>query len=904
MLMRLKRNIWVWIPFLLGMFLMITQSCKQEKIDFNTQVRPILNRSCVSCHGGVKQSGGFGLVFREYALGKTKSGKFGIVPGDPKQSEMIARINHKDPEMRMPLEKDPLTSEEIDLLTKWIEEGAEWEEHWAYLKPQEPEIQESNSGWATNEIDFFIEEKIIENDLYPSEEATKRDLARRVSIDLIGVPSSPDLLRAYLEDDSETAYESFVDELLKSPKFGENWASMWLDLARFADTKGSASDTYRPAWKYRDWVIRAFNNDMPFDQFTIEQLAGDLLPEATRDQLIATGFHRNTKSNNEGGTSNEEYRVSAVLDRVNTTWEVWQSTTMSCVQCHSHPYEPIRHKEFYSSVAFFNNSADWDVPAGFPLLKGLEKEDASKVEEIKEWITNRSSKKVANEWERFMLVSEPKLRPEDFAEAKNTEHYNRSTQDHMKVFNGAQILIEDVELKDIDRIYLNYRQSKKYKAVITIRADSLQGKVIGTASLTPSDDFKDIPIEISTNLEVADLYIQFASQSDDYVCIIDGFLPAKKLPGKKNKAYKEVYSMIDKVLNATYNDLESTPIMIEKPESKTRESNVFVRGNWLVKGDKVTPGVPELLNDANLSFKNRMDLAQWLVSEENPLTARVIVNRFWEKLFGTGIVLTLEDFGTLGELPTHPELLDWLALRFSREWNWSVKKLIKTIVMSSTYRQSSKVSQEANEKDPYNKWLARSPRVRLTAEQIRDQALMVSGLLSNKMYGPSVMPYQPDGVIDLGRNEWKTSEGEDAYRRGVYTFLRRTSAYPSFISFDASDRDVCLSRRIRTNTPIQALVTLNDPVYMEAARNLAKQILRLDGEAPMKVEIAYNKVMGKKPSKEKKETLVKTLKKTRSYYEEHKEEAFQLAKSENIELASLTVMANILMNMDEFIVKN
>ncbi|MFY0654022.1 MAG: PSD1 domain-containing protein [Cyclobacteriaceae bacterium] len=853
----------------------------------------------------MKQSGGFGLVFRENAIGRTKNDKVGIVPGQPGKSEMITRILSQDAETRMPLDAPALSQYEIDILVRWIEEGAEWQEHWAYQRPEEPEIPISKSSWGRNEIDNFIEERIKENGLTPSVQANKYDLARRVSIDLIGIPPSKLLLERFIEDNSDDAYEKLVDELLKSQKFGENWTSMWLDLARFADTKGSAADTYRPSWKYRDWVIKAFNKDMPFDQFTIEQLAGDLMPNGSLDQLIATSFHRNTKSSDEGGTSNEEYRVSAVLDRVNTTWEVWQSTTMSCVQCHSHPYEPIRHQEYYTSAAFFNNSSDWDAPTGFPLLKALEKQDSIKVEEIKEWISDRSSVQEANLWERFILVSEPKLRPEDYAKTENTEHYNRSGQDHMKVYDNASIVIKQVKLQDIDRIYLNYRQYERFeKGRITIRINNLNGPVIGEANLFGNDRFTDIPIIIYTKLEEADLYIQFDSEIDNYFCFIDGILLSKKLPGTRDEEYKRIYSQIDQVMSAPFKNLESTPVMIEKTEDKSRESNVFVRGNWLVKGEKVDPSVPKILNGANRELKNRLDLANWLVSDDNPLTARVIVNRFWEKFFGTGIVLTLEDFGTLGELPSHPKLLDWLALRFSGDWNWSMKKLMKTIVMSSTYRQSSKVSEVAKEKDAFNKWLARSPRVRLSAEQIRDQALAVSGLLSDKMYGPSVMPFQPSGVISLGKNEWTTSEGEDAFRRGVYTFVSRSSPYPSFISFDASERDVCLSRRIRTNTPLQALITLNDPVYIKAAKNLAQQLLNEEGDTKTKVKQAYYKVMGKNIGTGKMRILMQTFEKSMKYFIENKREAYQLTKSENVELASLMVMTNILMNMDEFIVKN
>ncbi len=879
-------------------------SCKQEKIDFNAQVRPILNKNCISCHGGVKQSGGFGLVFRENALGETANGKIGIFPGSPEKSEMISRVTHKNTEMRMPLERDPLSKEEINILTQWIEQGAEWEEHWAYLEPEKAEIPDLESAWGNGEIDAFVYKQMQAQGLSPNVEADSYDLVRRVYLDLIGLPPTTPQIERFLKDTSEKGYEKLVDSLLASPKYGEHWASMWLDLARYADSKGYEADRGREIWKYRDWVIKALNEDMPFDQFTIEQLAGDLLPNPTKDQIIATAFHRNTLNNGEGGTDNEEYRISAVIDRVNTTWEIWQSTTMSCVQCHSHPYDPIKHEEYYTSFAFFNNTSDWDVPSEHPIYREFDDIDQKELEHVKKWVASVASKEEVNKWERFVHVQEPKIRPEDFDEVSNTVHYNRAGQDYMVISNNAMIKLKNVPLKNVDRIYLNYNQHGKPKGRLVIKADSINGSVIGNLLLNKTQGFNNVPIKINTNSELADLYFVFESQNEDYKCFIDGFLLGEKLPAEDHKYHTEIYNKIDKLLNtrAKY----TTPIMVEKSKDFSRVTKVFDRGNWLVPTDTVTTSVPKLLNPNNKQFKNRLDLAKWLVGDNNYLTGRVIANRFWAKLFGKGIVMTSEDFGTLGDKPTHPELLDWLALNFSNEWGWSVKKMLKNIVLSDTYKQSSVISKEAKDKDPYNQWLARSPRVRLSAEQIRDQALVVSGLLSDKMYGPSVMPHQPDGVwtVVYSNDQWITSEGEDAYRRGLYTYLRRSSPYPSFISFDASERETCLSRRINTNTPLQALITLNDPVYFEAAMNLAQQVDIIEGGKKEKVNAAYKKVMGKKISKEKSEILTHLLDDTEAYYSEHKDEAFELIQSDDLELASLTVMVNTMMNMDEFLVKN
>ncbi|WP_242133725.1 DUF1553 domain-containing protein [Aestuariivivens marinum] len=883
-------------------FVFVT-SCKQDKIDFNAQVRPILNKNCISCHGGVKQSGGFGLVFRENALAKTINGHRGVVPGHPEKSEMISRITHKDPEMRMPLEGEPLSKGEIEILTKWIEQGAEWQEHWAYLKPQKVEVALDDLGWGVNEIDYFVSSKIKAHNLFPSNRAEAPDLVRRLYLDLIGVPPTNEQANEFINNPSDEAYESLVETLLQSPRYGEHWSSMWLDLARYADSKGYEADRSREIWQYRDWVIKAFNKDMPFDQFTIDQLAGDLLPNPTKDQYIATAFHRNTLNNGEGGTDNEEYRISSVIDRVNTTWEVWQSTTMSCVQCHSHPYDPIKHEEYYTSLAFFNNTADWDVPTEHPIYREYDSISTVELEDVKEWITKVSSKGEADKWEAFIRIQEPKLRPEDFDETFKTIHYNRAGQDYMEVNNGAYVKLGNVDLSNIDRVYINYSQHTEVKGRLLITKDSINGEVIGEAILNKSNGFENLPVKLTSGVKTADLYFQFNSKAENYSFALDGFLLVNKLPAN-DEASNVIYGKIDALLNAGF--IRSTPIMIEKPKDFGRQTQVFDRGNWLVLGDTVQAGIPKLFNVNNRLFKNRLDLAEWLVSDDNYLTGRVIVNRFWAKLFGRGIVLTSEDFGTLGEKPTHPELLDWLALKFSNEWQWSMKTLIRNIVLSETYKQSAVISEEAKQKDPQNQWLARSPRVRLSAEQIRDQALAVSGLLSDKMYGPSVMPYQPEGVWTVVYSDdiWKTSPKEDAYRRGLYTYLRRSSPYPSFISFDSSERETCLSRRINTNTPIQALVTLNDPVYFEAAIKLAEQIDAIEGDSKLKVETAYKKVMGKRISPEKSEILLKLFEDTNAYYKIHNDEARQLVNSDDLELASLTVIMNVLMNMDEFIVKS
>ncbi|WP_299553728.1 PSD1 and planctomycete cytochrome C domain-containing protein [Seonamhaeicola sp.] len=895
----MKSHKFLWAFIILALY-----SCHEENIGFNEHVRPILNKKCISCHGGVKQSGGFGLVFRDNALGETKSGKKGIVPGRPGKSEMIKRITHADPELRMPPEEAPLTQEEIEILTKWVEQGAEWEEHWAYLEPKEQPLPVSKTDWGSNGIDAFIFDKLKMHGLSPNEEANPYDLVRRVYLDLIGLPPTTEQVEAFIQDNSEDKYVNMVDSLLASPRFGEHWASMWLDLARFADSRGYEKDRKRKIWQYRDWVIKAFNKDMPFDTFTIEQLAGDLLPDPSKDQYIATAFHRNTMENSEGGTENEEFRIAALMDRVNTTWEVWQSTTMSCVQCHSHPYDPIVHKDYYTSLAFFNNTLDWDGPLDEPLYRDYDAINQKKIEAVKAWVAQVSNAEEANKWEHFIRIQEPMIRPEDYKEIYKATHRNTQDQDFMIVYDKAHFKITDLDLSTIDRVYLDYSQRGPVAGKVVIKENDASGTILGEATLGKSWNFVNIPVAIASESKNAHLYFEFQSDDEKYRFLLNGILIGYKLPGTKDEKYTEIYNKIDAVLGEEPE--RTTPIMFPKPDPLSRTTQVFDRGNRLVPTDTVSPDVPKQFNIKNIALSNRLDFAQWLVGEDNHLTGRVTVNRFWAKLFGKGIVLTSEDFGALGNKPTHPELLDWLAIRFTEDWNWSVKTLLKHIVLSSTYKQSSRITEDAKQKDPYNQWLGRSSRERLSAEQIRDQALLVSGLLSDKMYGPSVMPYQPDGVwsVIYSNDTWETSKGADAYRRGLYTYLRRTSPYPSFVSFDASNRNVCLSRRINTNTPLQALVTLNDPVYFEAAVNIARDIQKQETESGERISKAFQRIMGKPIAEKDIEVFSDLLSETEAYYTSNKKEARQLVGSDNIELATLTIMTNAMMNMDAFLVKN
>lgn len=888
-------------------------ACSERKIDFSTEVKPILNKRCISCHGGVKRNAEFSLLFRHEALDTTESGKPAIIPFHANKSEMIRRLTLSDPEERMPYKEEPLSKEEIHILTKWINQGAEWGDHWAYVKPKPVEIPAPNtlrastgkSSFLRNEIDNFVLSKLEAHRLNPSNEADRATLVRRLYLDLIGIPPTVEQAEAFINNRSQDAYETLVDTLLQSPRFGEKWASWWLDLARYADTKGYERDVGRTIWRYRDWVIQAFNKDMPFDQFTIEQLAGDLLPNPSDAQLIATGFHRNTMNNDEGGTEDEEFRVAALIDRVNTTWEVWQSTTMACVQCHSHPYDPFVHADYYKSMAFLNNTRDEDTHGEHPNLRFYEPSDEKKLTQISNWIREVSNEEEARSTTLFLKTLEPKYHAHDFDAFENGELIDTK---FLGIRNNGSARLKAVNLSGKDYLLFNYFAATPGK--IEIRLDSKHGKVIGTALLRKTEGWNRTVFR--TNLEPVegkhDLYFLFSSPGiakGQVVCDIEWVAFRAHLPGVNKPGYKDVDKTFMTLLDAP---VENSPIMIKNPADQSRKSYVFERGNWLVKGKEISPGVPESLNPFLSSMpNNRLGFARWLVHEDNPLASRTIVNRVWEQLFGYGIVETLEDFGTQGAPPSHPELLDWLSLELMHAYDWRLKRLIKLIVMSGTYRQDARVDPKILEQDPSNRWLARGPRVRLSAEQVRDQALAASGLLSDKMFGPSVMPFQPAGIWNSvwSGEYWKQSEGADQYRRSVYTYIKRTSPYPAFMMFDASSREVCLSRRIRTNTPLQALVTLNDSTYVVASRFLAKKMSDVAKEPQEQIRYGYKRLVFKDIKEEKLRILTNLYSDAHRVYKQDNNAAQQViaSKEGNAELAALTIVAQALLNLDEVLTK-
>lgn len=827
---------------------------RHAEVDFNRDVRPILNAECITCHGGVKRSGGFGVLFREDALAVGESGRPGIVPGDPQRSEMIRRITHPDPSVRMPHEGEPLSRGEIGTLKRWIAQGAEWDVHWAYRAPEAgdpPQVRDER--WVHNGIDRFVLARLEEEGLRPSPVASCETLVRRVTLDLVGLPPSLEETDRYCSGPTPERYGELVDRLLASPRYGEHWAAMWLDLARYADTKGYEKDQHRDIWAYRDWVIRALNEDMPFDRFTIEQLAGDLLPDASDEQILATAFHRNTMTNDEDGTDDEEFRVAAVIDRVNTTMEVWQGTTLACVQCHSHPYDPFRHEEYYGIYAFFNNTLDGDRKDDgprHPTYGGEERRQAGALlARIGRYGVDTGSAGDAL-GRRVGRVFHPLgwMPAADFDDA----HDVVSTGDYIAALEGrGWARYDGIELTGVGELALGYSGND---GVVEVRLDHEGGPVIGRATLpgsTPRRRSDGLSLEptLRISLEATEgrralVLVLLAGGEQPFRITSLARHPATTHTDGEAAELAELKDQLAAV--PTY---AQTPVLREL-DDRRRTAHVFVGGNWLVHGDSVAPGVPGSLPPLpSGASADRLGFARWLVSDENPLTARVTVNRLWARLFGAGIVESLNDFGTMGEAPSHPQLLDWLALRLVQEHRWSLKSLLREIVLSATYRQNSRVTPELLEGDPDNRLLARGPRVRLSAEQVRDQALAVSGLLSEKKYGPSVMPPQPPGVWSSPYNsrEWVASDGEDRYRRAVYTYWKRTAPYPSMITFDAPSREICVSTRELTNTPLQALVTLNDPVYVEAAQALARRMASAAEKPDEKVRAGYRFALLREP---------------------------------------------------------
>jgi mono/diheme cytochrome c family protein len=840
---------WRWLASFWALGLVMSSSVslaaepatsRLSKVDYNREVRPILAKNCFACHGQdeAKRAKGLRLDRRESAVKPLKSGETAIVPGDPDSSELILKVTDEDETLRMPPKKsgNRLTSAEVEILRRWIEQGAEYRAHWALIAPQAAPLPDvTDRAWPRNGIDSWILARLEKDGLKPSPETDRYMLLRRVTLDLRGLPPTPSEVTHFMQDQAAGAFERAVDRFLDDPAFGERWARMWLDLARYADSAGYGSDPLRPnIWRYRDWVIDAFNRNRPFDHFTLEQIAGDLLPHPSLDERIATAFHRNSMTNTEGGTDDEEFRVAAIKDRVDTTMQVWMGLTMGCAKCHSHKFDPITHAEYYKFYAFFNQTADNDRPDESPFIPAPTSQILTRAQRIEAQIAALR---------KTLETPTPAL---STAQSK-WESSLRSA--------GA------AARKDLP---------KEIQAIL------------------------DRPLEKRTKADADALARHFGSVAPEL------------------KAVRDQIAVLEK----SKPTVPSVPVMVELPTERRRVSRILRKGNFLDPGDVVEPGVPEALHPFPKGApQNRLGLARWLVDPRNPLTARVSVNRYWAQIFGTGLVESEEDFGTQGEPPSHPELLDWLAVRY-QESGWNTKALVRLIVTSATYRQSSQVRPEHLEKDPRNRLLARAPRVRLEAEMVRDQALALSGLLSRKIGGPSVFPPQPDGLWQAafnGQRTWSTSQGQDRHRRGLYTFWRRTVPYPSMAVFDAPSREICAIRRIRTNTPLQSLVTLNDPVYVEAAQALARRIVREGGaNAQSRARYGLQLCLCRPPRPEQLEPLIALYTAEYQRYTRNQPAAVNLATDplgplpagmEPADLAAWTTVANVLLNLDAVLTK-
>lgn len=987
-----------------------------REVHFSRDIRPILNQNCMACHGGVRQKNGVSFLFREEALGTGKSGKKTIVPGKPDESELMARVTSSDSETRMPYHAPPLSAQQIDLLRRWIKQGAKWEDYWAFVAPKPqvlPRVKERD--WVRQPVDRFILARLEKEGLTPSPEADKSALLRRVSLDLTGLPPTPEEQASFLANSSADAYEKQVDRLLASPQYGERWASMWLDLARYADTKGYEKDMERPGvWPYRDWVIDAFNRNVPYDRFVITQLAGDLLPNATFEDRIATSFHRQTPVNDEGGTDDEEFRTVAVMDRTATTWSVLNSLTMNCVQCHSHPYDPIRHVEYYKSLAFFNTTQDADLPEDTPVLlvpkdkarypeaAGLQEELAKlelavvgrgrQLEQESQWsstpiVSATASAALALDWEASQLehqlaeLKTAKLSPKK--EEEQRKDLQRAIADLGKklkaqagrktplvISNGdlesgsdisgmqAFDLIANVDAPAVTalriEVYPANSETARHTPDLGFIVDRIDGWVKEEGGQEKKIAFRLLIPDSESSLESA-LGAAMESKrelTDDpgangfevvpnlfhtrfVVCV-----PAKPLKLSRGGQIKlrltQTQEIDDKPalvrrarvsvsgdeswqtlanddtwkrqlaqLTTLTRELKKIPtvplpIMAEEPDYDRRTTLEFERGNFLTKvGAPLVPDVPGIFPRLPEGEpRNRLTLAKWFFAPGEPLTARTAVNRYWEQLFGTGIVETLENFGSAGEEPSHPELLDWLALHFQNDLHWDMKALLRELVTSATYRQSAKASAALVERDPHNRLLARGPQQRLTAEMVRDQALLASGLLSDKMFGPPVMPPQPEGVWNTVYNDtkWKDATGPDRYRRAIYTYIKRTSGYPSFLAFDASDHDTSLARRIPTNTPLQALVTLNDPVYYEAAQALARRMMDEKQSIDARIKYGARLVLSRDPTDLELAALRALFQKTAGASTLQRVAA--TVHDDSRELMAMTAAASVLINLD------
>jgi hypothetical protein len=818
------------------------------KIDFARDIEPLLAKRCLVCHGAQQQMSGLRLDQRDAALKGGDSGP-DIVTGKSAESRLIRLVAGQEKKV-MPPVGERLSANEIGLLRAWIDQGVAWSvaraPHWSFQKIQRPAVPAvTDRAWPRNEVDNFILARLEREGIAPSPEAGKLTLLRRLSLDLTGLPPTPEEVREYLSDNRPDAYERLVDRLLDSPHYGEKWARYWLDLARYADSDGYEKDRARPwAWRYRHWVIDALNRDMPYDEFTREQLAGDLLPNRNQDTLVATGFNRNTLTNREGGTDPEQFRDEQVLDRAATLGTVWMGLTVGCAQCHNHKFDPISQKEFYQLTAFFNTQEEVNMQA--PLPGELGPYLAAKPEYDRK---------------RRALLEEYKI-PGAFADYQSKLRESALHPGHHEDWDFAYG--EFTHTVDNARKVLFLDPAKRSEVQENAMLDVFLGSC---GNLYPKEHCEELKV-------------------------------------------REVRTKLNE-LNAKLPAVSYAPVLLENDTPP--KTYIHVKGDWRDHGAEVQPGTLAVLPPLPAGVPaTRLALARWLTSPDHPLTSRVAVNRIWQEVFGRGIVYTSEDFGTQGDRPTHPELLDWLATEYMRR-GWSQKQMIRLLVTSATYRQSSHARPELQEKDPNNTLLARQSRLRLSAELIRDEALFAGGLLDFRVGGRSVRPAQPKGVAELsygGSVKWEESTGADRYRRGMYILFQRTVPYPQLINFDAPAATLACTRRERTDTPLQALNLMNDPVFFEAAQGLAFRILReSDGAFRDRLKYAYAVTLAREPSGREAERMGK-------YFDDASRDMKanpsavdalfpnRLEGISQAEAAAWVELSRVLLNLDEFITKD
>lgn len=1002
----------------------VAEAQAADKLRYNRDIRPILSDKCFQCHGpdAAKRQAELRLDDPKSALDH-RDGKAAIVVGDAAHSRLYQRIVTQDADEKMPPAEtgNALTAEEIGKLQRWINEGAEYEPHWAFVKPHIAPVPNSEGAKPASVVDAFLLDRLRREGLTASPRAEKNVLIRRASLDLLGLPPTLAEIDEFLADEAPDAYERLLDRLLASPRYGERMAMPWMQAARYSDTNGYQTDGPRTMWRWRDWVIDAFNRNLPFDRFTIEQLAGDLLPQPDLDQLIATGFNRNHRANAEGGIIPEEFLVEYIVDRVETTSTVWLGLTLGCCRCHDHKYDPVSQKEFYGLYSFFNQVPELGKALrnenSPPLIKAPTRDQQRKLELLASKVREAQTKwdKVEADvtaaqraWEQALPEADRvdgtvtralELRKEleqpvfdgkrqeemgDVAHVRETDRFAfaawveakdprpqtvlarmeadtsyrgyelRTVGGKLHVVFAGRILDDHIKVETQDPLLA----SGRHHVVVTYDASKLATgvKMYVDGAVVPVRIVADLlsnPFESPTAKftiggggyvepflgEIADVRLYKGVPTDEEIAAISAAKPLDKLAAipvaertkaesaklreyflthrasPELKAIRETWQMAQADHAAYLDALPTTMIMRDQPG--LRETHVLVRGEYNRPGDKAPLGTPKVL--PKFDGTNRLDFAKWLVSEEHPLTSRVTVNRWWSQFFGTGLVKTTEDFGAQGELPSHPELLDWISLEFIR-LGWDVKHIQRKMLESAAYQQTARVSPELLARDPDNRLLARGPRFRMTAEMIRDAALSAAGLLVDELGGPSVKPYQPPGLwedvsSDIGGlfSSYVPDEGAGLYRRGLYTFWKRTMSPPMMTVLDSPTRDICRVATVRTNTPLQALNLMNDVTYLEAARLLAERMMIGGGSQPAsRIAWGFRTVTAREPSAEELAVLVQGFERRLAAYQKQPELAEGLLKMgsapvrdglNRTELAAYATSAAVLMNLDEFVTR-